>query len=209
MKNSIKTLAERIIQTQSVIMTEEATKNAYIMPFFQLLGYDVFNPLEFIPEYTADVGIKKGEKVDYAIVLNDQPAILVECKTCGNELCVDNESQLLRYFHTSKAKFGILTNGIVYKFFTDLAEANKMDMRPFLEINILEYDKINYSELEKFSKANFDAENIRRTADLLKCSNSIKQILNEEFTEPSDELLRIIFARMDTTAKISNTTQKE
>lgn len=209
MKEKIKTLAERIEKTFEVIQTEEATKNAYIMPFLQILGYDVFNPLEVVPEYTADVGLKKGEKVDYAIILNNQPAILIECKDCRNELNIDNESQLLRYFHTSKAKFGILTNGVFWKFFTDLAEPNKMDNRPFLEINLRNIDKINYGELEKFVKENFDAENIRKTADILKCSSSIKAILNEEFSDPSEDFLRLIFKKMDTKASVFNDKQKE
>ena len=62
-------LVERIDAVKTSITTEEATKTSMIMPFFQLLGYDVFNPLEFVPEYTADVGLKKKEKVDYAIMI--------------------------------------------------------------------------------------------------------------------------------------------
>lgn len=209
MKDAIKAFADRIEKTISLIQTEEATKNAYIMPFLQLLGYDVFNPLEVVPEFTADVGSKVGEKVDYAIVLNGVPTILIECKSCINELKVENESQLLRYFHTTPAKFGILTNGIIYKFYTDLAEPNKMDLRPFLEFNLLELDKINISELSKFKKESFDAENIRKTAELLKCSSSIKNTLNEEFNSPSEEFVRMIFRKMDTSASAFTEKQKE
>lgn len=133
---------------------------------------------------------------------------MIECKCCANELCVENEGQLLRYFHVTKARFAILTNGIVYKFYTDLAEPNKMDLRPFLEINLLEIEKINFNELVKFKKENFDAENIRKTADLLKCSGAIKQILNGEFTAPSEEFVRMIFKKMSPTA-IFNERQKE
>jgi Uncharacterized conserved protein len=162
MKEAVKNLAERIEKTIDRIQTEEATKTAYIMPFIQMLGYDIFNPLEVVPEFTADIGIKKGEKVDYAIFRDDEPAILIECKDCRNLLNIDNESQLFRYFHTTKAKFGILTNGVSYKFFTDLEEPNKMDAKPFMEINILEYDKINYNELVKFAKSNFDSETFEK-----------------------------------------------
>ncbi len=208
MKEKIKNLSERIEKTLSVIQTEEATKNAYIMPFLQLLGYDVFNPLEVVPEFTADIGIKKGEKVDYAIMLGDAPAILIECKDCRNDLNIDNESQLFRYFHSARAKFGVLTNGISWKFFTDLVEPNKMDAHPFLEINLLEPDRINHAELEKFSKAKFDAENIRAAADHLKCTSSIKRVLTEEFADPSEDFLRLIFRRMNTTACVFNEKQK-
>lgn len=209
MKDAIKNLKERIEQTFSRIQTEEATKAAYIMPFIQILGYDVFNPLEVVPEFTADIGLKKGEKVDYAIFKDDAPAILIECKDCRNELNINYESQLFRYFHTTMAKFGILTNGIIYKFFTDLKEPNKMDDVPFLQISLLEPDKINYTELAKFSKASFDVDNIRRTADLLKCSNSIRKILNAEFDSPSEEFVRMIFRKMDCGGTLFNDKAKE
>lgn len=119
------------------VQTEEATKTAVIMPFFAMLGYDVFNPQEFVPEFTADVGIKKGEKVDYAIVKDGTPVILIECKSITENL-ERHDSQLFRYFGTSEAKFAILTNGLQYRFYTDLDNANKMDEDPFLTINILE-----------------------------------------------------------------------
>lgn len=208
MKDAIKGISQRIVQTSQLIQTEEATKNAYIMPFLQILGYDIFNPLEIVPEFTADIGLKNGEKVDYAVVLNGQPEILIECKCCSNELCVENEGQLLRYFNVTKARFAVLTNGIVYKFYTDLVEPNKMDLRPFLEINLLEPEKINFNELAKFKKENFDAENIRRTADLLKCSSSIKQILNDEFASPSEEFVRMLFKKMSPSS-VFNERQKE
>ena len=209
MKDALKNLSERIGKTRDKIQTEEATKNAYIMPFIQILGYDIFNPLEVIPEFTADIGIKKGEKVDYAICRDEEPAILIECKCCTNELCIDNESQLFRYFHTTKAKFGVLTNGVIYKFYTDLEEPNKMDKKPFLEINLLEPEKINYNELVKFSKTNFDAENIRKTADLLKRANSIKNVLREELAEPSEEFVRMIFRKMDCCGSVFTEKVKE
>jgi len=130
-KDQIKQLGERVIRLKDQIQTEEATKNAFIMPFIQALGYDVFNPLEVVPEFTADIGIKKGEKVDYAIMKEGQPIILIECKWWGDNLDVHN-SQLFRYFHTTKSKFGLLTNGIQFRFYTDLMETNKMDEKPFL-----------------------------------------------------------------------------
>ena len=66
-EEKIKSFIERVNAAKENVLTEEATKTSLIMPFFSLLGYDIFNPLEFVPEFTADVGIKKGEKVDYAI----------------------------------------------------------------------------------------------------------------------------------------------
>ncbi len=209
MKEMLKKLNERILATCDKIQTEEATKTAFVMPFLQMLGYDVFNPLEVVPEYISDVGLKKGEKVDYAICFDGVPAILIECKACNSELSLDNEGQLLRYYHVSKAEFGILTNGIVYKFYTDLEEKNKMDAKPFLEINLLEPDKVKVSELEKFCKTNFDAVNIRKTADMLKCANAVKGAVAAELDSPSDEFVKIIFKKIGCCGSIFNDKAKD
>ena len=122
-KDTIKQLADRIEKLKDNIQTEEATKNAFIMPFINALGYDVFNPLEVLPEMTCDIGTKKGEKIDYAIMKDDQPILLIECKHWKQDLNL-HDNQLLRYFNVSKAKFGLLTNGIIYRFYTDLKESN-------------------------------------------------------------------------------------
>jgi hypothetical protein len=166
-----------------------------IIPFFQLLGYDVFNPGEFCPEYTADVGVKKGEKVDYAILINGNPEILIECKWCGESLS-KHGSQLFRYFGTSPAKFGILTNGLIYQFFTDLDEANKMDLAPFLEINLNDLKDAQINELKKFSKEVFDKDNIFSTASDLKYSSLIKGLLAKDLDDPSDEFVRYILSNV-------------
>ena len=188
---NLKQFAERIVPLKKSIATEEATKMSMIIPFFQLLGYDVFNPSEFCPEYTADVGIKKGEKVDYAILIDGIPEILIECKWCGETLS-KHGSQLFRYFGTSPAKFGILTNGLIYQFFTDLDESNKMDLTPFLEINMEELKDAKLNELKKFSKDNFDKENIFSTASELKYSTLIKNLLESDLENPSDDFVRYI-----------------
>ena len=186
-------LSERFETIKDQIKTEEATKMSMVVPFFQLLGYDVFNPQEFCPEFTADVGLKKGEKVDYAIILNNEPVILVECKWCGEPLD-KHGSQLFRYFGTTTAKFGILTNGIIYRFYTDLDEANKMDLTPFLEINILELKENLVNELKKFCKISFDKDSIFSTASELKYTNLIKDLLKKELDEPSETFVRLIIS---------------
>ena len=172
-KDQIKNLGERVDKLKSQIATEEATKNAFIMPFIQTLGYDVFNPLEIVPEYVTDIGTKKGEKIDYAIFKDDKPTILIECKHWAQNLNL-HDGQLLRYFHVSKAKFGILTNGITYRFYSDLVEQNKMDEKPFLEFNLNEIKENQIEELKKFHKSYFDAESIVTTASELKYLNELK-----------------------------------
>ena len=192
---SIKQFSERVAAMKDNISTEEATKMSLIVPLFQLLGYDVFNPTEFCPEYTADVGIKKGEKVDYAILENGAPSILIECKSCSEQLD-KHSSQLFRYFGTTPAKFGILTNGIVYRFYTDLEESNKMDLVPFLEIDMMNLKDSSINELKKFCKDNFDKEKIFSTAEELKYSSLIKGVLAKEFDSPSEEFVRLILANI-------------
>lgn len=189
--DQLKQHALKIEAIKDSITTEEATKMSFVVPFFQMLGYDVFNPNEFCPEYTADVGIKKGEKVDYAILENNNPIILIECKWCGAPL-EKHGSQLFRYFGTTTAKFGILTNGITYKFYTDLDESNKMDLTPFLEIDLTDLKESYINELKKFCKANFDTEYIFSTASELKYSKLIKESLTKELDNPSDEFVRFI-----------------
>lgn len=192
-KDQIKQLADRVNKLKEQILTEEATKNAFIMPFLQALGYDVFNPLEVVPEYITDIGTKKGEKIDYAIFKDGNPTILIECQHWGQNLNL-HDGQLLRYFHVSKAKFGLLTNGIVYRFYSDLVESNKMDEKPFLEFNITEIKDNQLEELKKFHKTIFDAESITNTASELKFTNEIKHLFQQEILNPSPEFVKY-FAR--------------
>lgn len=188
-KDEIKLFGERVEKLKNQILTEEATKNALIMPFIKALGYDVFNPFEVVPEFIADIGIKKGEKVDYAIVRDGQPCILIECKHWSDKLDPHN-SQLFRYFHTTKAKFGLLSNGIVYRFYTDLIEQNKMDEKPFFEFDVTDIKDNQIEELKKFHKSYFDVDNIQNTATELKFMNELKALINTEFQGPSDPFVR-------------------
>lgn len=188
---SIKQFSERVEKMKDSVGTEEATKMSLIVPLFQILGYDVFNPSEFCPEYIADVGIKKGEKVDYAILEDGKPNILIECKSCAEQLD-KHSSQLFRYFGTTPAKFGILTNGLIYRFYTDLEESNKMDLVPFLELDMLNLKDSAIVELKKFCKENFDKEKIFSTAEELKYSSLIKNLLSSEFDSPSEDFVRFI-----------------
>jgi hypothetical protein len=188
-KDHIKQLSERVAKMKDKILTEEATKNAFIMPFIQCLGYDVFNPLEVVPEFIADIGIKKGEKVDYAILKDDQPIILIECKHWSADLDPHN-SQLFRYFHTTTAKFGILTNGIVFRFYTDLLETNKMDDKPFFEFRIDEIKEVQVDKLREFHKSHFNLDSITNTASELKFMSDLRNLIVKEISEPSDEFTK-------------------
>jgi predicted type IV restriction endonuclease len=187
----IKTLANRFERIKDNIQTEEATKTSLVLPFIQALGYDVFNPQELVPEFIADVGIKKGEKIDYAIMQGNDPVILIEAKSI-NENLDKHDSQLYRYFGTTKAKFAVLTNGMEYKLFTDLDEQNKMDQKPFFVFNLLDLKDSQFVEIAKFRKTDFNIENVLNTATELKFTNEIKTFLLKEWENPSEELIKFI-----------------
>ncbi|MCM3124656.1 type I restriction endonuclease [Mesobacillus sp. AQ2] len=203
----IKTLSNRVTKLQTTVVTEEATKTSIIMPFFQILGYDIFNPEEFTPEFVADVGIKKGEKVDYAIMNEGKPVILIEAKSI-NEKLQKHDSQLFRYFGTTSAKFAILTNGIIYRFYTDLEEQNKMDTSPFFEFNILDLKDSALIELAKFKKNSFDLENIFTTASELKYLNKLKGYLNDQVETPTEEFVKFMISQIYEGVKTKNTLEK-
>lgn len=205
--DQVKQFSKRVESVKDSLTTEEATKMSLIVPFFSMLGYDVFNPAEFVPEFTADVGIKKGEKVDYAIVKDGTPIILIEAKWCGENL-EKHDSQLFRYFGTTNAKFAVLTNGIIYKFFTDLEEPNKMDETPFLEIDILNLRETQISELKKFQKSNFDLEEIFTTASELKYSNEFKNIFSQELQGPSDDFVKLFLTHTYSGRQTQNVIEK-
>jgi len=194
--DEIKALAVKIPKISENICTEEATKNALIMPFLNILGYNVFDPTEVVPEFTADHGTKKGEKVDYAIIKDGKPSILIECKCIDSNLNNEQASQLFRYFSVTDAKVGILTNGIVYRFFSDLDSPNKMDDKPFLEINLLEIKEPHIGEIKRFTKGSFDPDGLASAAIELKYVKEIKQILAEELTNPSEEFVKYFAKRV-------------
>lgn len=207
--DQLRTLASRIANTKSLIQTEEATKNAMVMPFIQLLGYNVFDPTEVTPELVADIGTKKGEKVDYAILRDGKPIMLFECKRSGADLNINHASQLFRYFHVTCARFGVLTNGLAYRFFTDLEHPNKMDETPFFEFNILEFKDRDVDELKKFAKTAFDVETILTTANDLKYTRAIQGKFAEWTVNPPEDFVRLLSADLLAGKRFTPTTREQ
>ena len=179
------------------LATEEATKNALVMPFIAALGYDVFNPQEVVPELTADVGVKKGEKVDYAIKQDGEIIILIECKTAGVNLSDANMSQLFRYFTVTKARIAILTNGVHYRFYSDLEEPNKMDARPFLELDLLDIRDHHVAEVKRLAKGSFDLDRMLDAASELKYLRELHRVLSEQFEDPDPDLVRFLYLKVN------------
>lgn len=189
MYEQLNALSERLDSVRKDNMTEEATKTALVLPFIRELGYDIFNPSEVIPEFTADVGIKKGEKVDYAVCKDGNPIILIECKPCG-ALLDRYSSQLYRYFSTTNARIAILTDGVVYRFYSDLNKSNILDEKPFLVMNLDRISKDIADRIAPFCKDKFSLDAVLEDAAMLYAKSQIREHFAKEITSPSDEIVR-------------------
>lgn len=198
----IRELALQIPKHMQIVKTEEGTKNAMIMPFIMALGYNVNDPTEVNPEFTADFGTRQHEKIDYAIMKDGKVIILIECKCCTDDLSVNHASQLYRYYSVANTRFGILTNGVVYRFYTDLEAANKMDTHPFFEFNMLDFSDYQIEELKKFTNSAFNLDSLLTAASELKFTREIKRILAEEMKKPSKEFVSF-FVRQIYTGKMT------
>ena len=190
----IRNLSTKIKKYKDVIQNEEMTKTTFVMPFIKLLGYDVFDPTDVVPEFTADIGTKQGEKVDYAIFKDDQVIMLIECKKYGTDLSDAHTSQLFRYFTASDVKIAILTNGALYRFYTDLEKSHIMDKKPFLEFNMLDIQPQLANELNRFTKRDFNFDAIRIAASDFKYTKEIKQFLMEQLETPSEKFVQFFLS---------------
>lgn len=167
------------------------------MPFIsRVMGYDVFNPQEVVPEFVADIGLKKGEKIDFAIMREGQVQMLVEAKRIGEPLKVEHAGQLVRYFHTSNARIGVLTNGQHWHFFTDLDKANVMDAKPFLTLDLLNIDPYVLPELKKVTKDAFDLDSVIAAAEELKYVGALKRAIGAQFEAPTDDFVKLLTSKV-------------
>ena len=145
-----------------LLSTEEATKHALLLPVLHALGWQIFNPAQVVPEYNADVTGKRGEKVDYAIMQDGVPILLIEAKAAHVELRTNHLAQLARYFAVTDAKIGVLSNGLEWQFYAALEKDNIMDARPYyvwrldstpLDTHILDYSAEVYDPVELEQRA--------------------------------------------------------
>ena len=190
---SLAETAKRVTQT---LETEEATKTALILPFLMALDYNVFDPTEVVPEYQADVGVKSHERVDYALLRDGQPIILIEAKQVDAQL--DNErhlTQLFRYWNATPAKVGILTNGIEYRFFGDTDQDNLMDSAPFLTVNITRMTPRDVASVSAFSKYNYNLEDTAKLSEELFYQDAIRKVMIEACKDPQTPFARWIMSR--------------
>lgn len=186
----VKDLSARSRHASQHALTEEATKTAVVLPFIQALGFDVFNLEEVTPEFIADVGIKKGEKIDFAIRIGGKPAVLIEVKPISMPLGTAQYSQLFRYFSTVEARLGILINGKEIWFFSDIDERNRMDKKPFFIFDLQNYDERQVADLARFQKGVFDIEAILEAASNLKYVKAAAAAILRQLSEPDDDFVR-------------------
>ncbi|MEP6803342.1 type I restriction endonuclease [Flavobacterium sp. FlaQc-47] len=187
-------LHQRVDSLKDQINTEEATKNAFVMPFIQILGFDIFNPTEVIPEFICDIGTKKGEKIDYVIKKDGEPILIIECKHWKENVDAHN-SQLHRYYHVSKSRFGVLTNGHTYNFYADLEKPNIMDEKPFFTLDLANISDSSLKILENFTKSSYNLENILDSAEALKYIKAIRNEFEKELQNPSDEIVKLLVSK--------------
>ncbi len=185
-------LGDRSRRAASHAQTEEATKMAVVLPFIQMLGFDPYNLEEVIPEFIADVGIKKGEKIDFALKLDNKIAVLVEVKPITMSLGTAQYSQLYRYFAVAEAKLAILTNGREFWFFSDIEEPNKLDKKPFFVFDVQSYDESQVNELARFQKGIFAIEAILEAASNLSKVKSAAAYIKKQLASPDDDFIRLI-----------------
>ena len=196
--DQIKALSAKIPAQLAHIKTEAGTRNALVEPFIRALGYDTSDMAEVVPEFGADLdvpGVTKNKKVDYGILRNGKTVILIECKHYTDKL---NEGfkQLFYYAVASNCRFGILTNGLIYRFYADLDAPNKLDASPFLEIDMQNLKEPLLEELEGLTKAALDVNTMLVTASELKYVGGMLRILTEQLDAPSEEFAKFFFQQL-------------
>ena len=178
----LKSIVDLIENHSDWFLSEEQAKVSLVMPFLRALGYEVENPTEVRYEFTADFGAKNNDKCDLAVIIDGKPVILIECKQLNTALTDSAASQLSRYYNnTTEAKVGILTNGRIYRFYSDLINQNVMDAEPFFTIDLTTMDSDQIAGLELFTKGTYRPENINIVA-----RQSYERVVNDYLVQQSE-----------------------
>lgn len=189
--DQLQSLGKLIEKQKSDITTKEATKKVFVLPFIRALGFDVSDFREVVADFSAEIDCDNNGSVDYAICIDDKPVILFECKSCSVDLTGEDLVQLRSNFTNASAVFGVLTNGISYRFYSDIEKNNIMDDQPFMEFNLLDIDEKIIAELTELSKKTFELDQIFSVASELRYIQAIKNVLFEQSSSPSLEFVRL------------------
>lgn len=191
-KEQIVELQQDLLSKKDLIHNEENTKQALINPFLLLLGYDIHNPNEVEFEFHASFSYKNSDKVDYAIKSKGKPLFFIEAKKVTGDLA-NHYAQLEYYLSTnSDVEIGILTNGIVYKFFAYFEKLKTMDKEPFFEFDFENMEDEKIDILSLFCKNGFDLNKLLKKGEELWYYRKITQKLKELLTKPSDDFIRLL-----------------
>lgn len=199
--DDLRQLSEQVKRRQVHVKGEEATKQAIVLPFLQVLGFDVYDPSEVQPEYIADFAKKRSngsmEKVDFALRVAGQPAMFVECKPI-DAAPEDHDGQLSRYFNaTPSVRVAVVTNGLKYRFFTDLRAPNVMDPTPFLQFDINSFTDRDAENLRTFSKEGFNPSAIQACAEEIIYTERLTSLVNDILRNPSENFVRFVLGELD------------
>ncbi len=188
-KADVQKLSAKTKALKDTHLSEEATKNAFVIPMLSALGYDASNPKEVMPEMPCDIS-GKGDRVDYAVFKDDKPIFIVECKQADKNIRL-SKGQLAKYYVATSAKYAILTNGLNWLFYADFDKSNIMDANPFFEFDITDYTDAGLGLLERFSQDKFDRFVLARDFARIYFSGKIKDFLSESFA-PSEKFVRFV-----------------
>lgn len=185
-KIALQNLKGSYLANTELLRSEQDTKRVLIVPFMEALGYDTRNPAEFLSEVSAPGG---GGRVDYAVMKDGNPAIIMECKQASKARLLDERGQLQRYFNATKCDVAILTNGIQYQFFSDLDRPGVMDSEPFLVVDLSVLGDEDFGNpgapainaLAAFTKAEFSSDSVRAAAMEMKQKGLIRTYLEQQF----------------------------
>jgi hypothetical protein len=198
----------KLPEAMEMCTNEAQTRKFLIEPFFQTLNYQ---STDLIPEYNADFGDRISNKVDYAIRINPKKKeyILVEAKKHNTKLSDKEAGQLNGYFGVTKnSKIAVLTNGIEYKFFSDVCEPNIIDSKPFFTFHLINYSESDLEGLIKFDKRFINVPEIIKAAQTTVFNQSFETAFFNELVAPSKDLLKLIHKNMTFQSKFNEDSQK-
>lgn len=194
--NKLKSHAEHVANMGCFCNIEETTKQALIMPFLDILGFTPYDPRKVKAEYSADFpGVKSNERVDYALFCHDVPVMFIEAKSFSEK--IDNHCpQLSRYFNsTPEVTISAITNGIEWRFFTDLKQKNIMDSSPFLKLRMDSLNDSDISQLFRFRYDKFKPEALRTLAEESVYLNAFTKTISSSLREVDPEFVRYVASR--------------
>lgn len=195
-KARLKNHIEHVNKVREHCATEETTKQALILPFLDILGFNAYDPQKVKAEYGADFpGVKSGERVDYALFCQGVPVMFIEAKSCKEKM--DNHCpQLSRYFNsTPEVTISAITNGIEWRFFTDLKEKNIMDSTPFLRIMMDDIKDSDAEQLFRFRHDKFKPEALRTLAEESVYISAFVKVVSASLREVDHEFVRYVAGR--------------